>query len=66
MAENALEKPFITASLTVLPSASSSLIRSNIITLASTAIPIESIIPDIPGKVNVMFNPFINISSKAI
>ena len=41
------------AFITELPLRSSSLIRSNINTLASTAIPIVKIIPAIPGRVSV-------------
>ena len=49
---NARLKPVLIADLTVLPDAYSSLILSKIITFASTAIPIESMIPAIPGRVS--------------
>ena len=44
-------KPSLTAIFNPLPSLSSSRIRSNINTLASTAIPIVNTIPAIPGNV---------------
>ena len=44
------------AVLTVLPAAISSLILANVITFASTAIPIERMIPAIPGSVSVSPN----------
>jgi hypothetical protein len=49
----ALVKPDSVAALRVFPFFNSSLILSKIITLASTAMPIDSIKPAIPGKVNV-------------
>ena len=58
IADNALSKPFFMEVSKLLPSASSSLIRVNIITFASTAIPMESKIPAIPGKVNVTLKQF--------
>ena len=56
MADRALWKPPFTACFTDLPSASSSLIRVNMITLASTAIPTDRITPAIPGSVSVTLN----------
>ena len=50
--DNALEKPSFIDSFCDLPFANSSLIRSNISTLASTEIPIVKTIPAIPGNVN--------------
>ena len=49
----ALEKPSLTASAIVLPERNSSLTRSKISTLASTATPIEMINPAIPAAVSV-------------
>jgi len=57
IAEKDLENPPSMEALIVLPVSISSLILSNIRTLASTAIPIVKIIPAIPGKVNVALNP---------
>ena len=54
IAESAFLKPFPIAERTDLPRPISSLIRVNIITFASTAIPIESTIPAIPGRVSVI------------
>ena len=54
IADNAFLYPDWIAPDTDLPRAISSLIRANVITLASTAIPIERIIPAIPGKVSVI------------
>ena len=54
IAERAFEKPLLTADSTVMPIWSSSLIRANMITLASTAIPIARMIPAIPGSVMVI------------
>ena len=54
IAERALWKPLSTACLTVAPAPSSSFIRVKITTFASTAIPIESMIPAIPGRVRVI------------
>ena len=56
IAEKALEKPILIADCTVFPVASSSLILAKIITLASTAIPMDRIIPAIPGSVSVISN----------
>ena len=56
IADSALWKPPLTACFTDLPSASSSLIRVNMITLASTAIPTDRITPAIPGSVSVTLN----------
>ena len=56
MADAAFLNPVSIADFTVLPFASSSLIRANMITLASTAIPIDKMIPAIPGRVNVISN----------
>ena len=53
IALKAFLKPSSIADLTERPLASSSLIRSKISTLASTAIPIVRMIPAIPGKVKV-------------
>ena len=57
-AESALPKPILMASRTFLPAAISSLIRVKIMTLASTAIPTERMIPAIPGSVSVTSRPF--------
>ena len=54
IAERALSKPSLTADLTVFPAPISSLIRVNMITFASTAIPIDRMIPAIPGNVSVI------------
>ena len=54
MEEVAFLKPISTALCTVFPVASSSRIRAKMITFASTAIPIDRIIPAIPGKVKVI------------
>ena len=54
IALKAFLKPTLTESSSVLPLASSSLILAKIITFASTAIPIERMIPAIPGRVSVM------------
>ena len=51
--ELALWKPLSIDLVRVLPLYNSSLILSNIRIFASTAIPMLSISPDIPGKVNV-------------
>ena len=56
IAQNALPNPLVIDVLTVFPDAIYSLIRANIITLASTAIPIVSTIPAIPGSVSVISN----------
>ena len=53
MADRAFAKPVLIADFTVLPIPISSLIRVKIITLASTAIPMDKIIPATPGRVNV-------------
>ena len=58
IAERALSKPSFILACTDLPFLSSSLIRVNIITLASTAIPILSIIPATPGSVRVILSKF--------
>ena len=50
---NAFSYPFLMACLTLSPFAISSHIRSEIITLASTAIPNDKITPAIPGNVKV-------------
>ncbi len=49
----ALEKPLLIAEIKYVDLFISSFIRSNIKTLASTAIPIVKTIPAIPGRVNV-------------
>ena len=54
----ALENPESIAFLKVLPLRNSSLNLSKIKTLASTAIPIDKIIPAIPGRVKVASNNF--------
>ena len=56
MADNALAKPDLIAESTVIPARSSSLIRANMITFASTAIPTDRMIPAIPGSVMVISN----------
>ena len=53
IAERAFENPVFIAASTLFPFPISSLIRVNMITLASTAIPMESTIPAIPGSVSV-------------
>ena len=58
IADWAFLKPVSIADLTVFPFASSSRILAKMITLASTAIPMERMIPAIPGKVNVISKPF--------
>ena len=54
IADNALWKPDSHEILTDLPALISSLILENMITLASTAIPMPSMIPAIPGSVSVL------------
>ena len=54
--ENALLYPEIILAFGLFPLRSSSLIRSYMSTLASTAIPTVSTIPAIPDKVNVAWN----------
>ena len=66
IAENAFPKPFFIAVLTVFPSAISSLIRVKMMTFASTAIPIESRIPAIPGSVSEIWNVFKKKSSSNV
>ena len=56
IAESAFLNPISIAAITLLPAAISSRIRAKIITFASTAIPMERIIPAIPGSVSVMSN----------
>ena len=56
IALTALRKPIFTEERTVLPVASSSRIRVNMMTFASTAIPIDNMIPAIPGSVSVTLN----------
>ena len=63
MAERAFWKPILIEDFTVLPVAISSRIRAKIITLASTAIPIDRMIPAIPGRVRVISKP---LSSRII
>ena len=53
IAEVAFLNPISIADLTVFPFASSSRIRAKMITLASTAIPMDRMIPAIPGRVIV-------------
>ncbi len=57
MVSKALEYPPSMAALGVFPSLSSSLILSNMRTLASTAIPIVRMIPAMPGRVRVALRP---------
>ncbi len=56
MADNALLNPLLMADFTVLPRPISSLIRVKIITLASTAMPMDRIMPATPGRVRVISN----------
>ena len=56
IADNAFSYPIFMAAFTDLPAPISSRIRAKIITLASTAIPMDRIIPAIPGKVKVISN----------
>ena len=56
IADIAFLNPVSIALATERPAAISSLIRAKIITFASTAIPIERIIPAIPGSVSVISN----------
>ena len=58
MAESAFWKPIFMAAFTVFPVAISSRIRAKMITFASTAIPMERIIPATPGSVSVMSKPY--------
>ena len=58
MADRAFWKPILMADFTVLPVAISSRIRAKMITLASTAIPMDRMIPAIPGKVRVISKAF--------
>ena len=57
MADKELPKPLRRASLKPLPARSSSLIRSNEMTLPSTAAPIVRTKPAKPGKVRTAFKP---------
>ncbi len=66
IAERALSKPIFSEDFTVFPVASSSRIRAKMITLASTAIPMERMIPAIPGNVRVISNPFNNRTIRAV
>ena len=52
MAVKARLKPLSTEARTVLPALSSSFTRSKMMTLASTAMPMDSTIPAIPGSVS--------------
>ena len=63
IAERALSKPLLIAILTFLPARSSSRIRAKMITFASTAIPMESRIPAIPGRVRVTSNALMTIAT---
>ena len=54
MAESALWKPLPTECQIFFPSLISSRIRAKTMTFASTAIPIERMIPAIPGRVSVI------------
>ena len=58
IADSAFLNPTSIAERTVFPDAISSLIRAKMITFASTAIPIDRIIPAIPGNVSVISNIF--------
>ena len=64
--ENALWYPFLTAAFTDAPCISSSLIRSLMIILASTAMPAERISPAIPGSVMVYWGTEIASTCSAI
>ena len=63
IAERALLYPLLMAVLTFLPAVISSRIRAKIITFASTAIPMESRIPAMPGSVSVTSKPLRTIST---
>ena len=54
------------AFLTVLPSVISSRMRAKMITFASTAIPIERMMPAIPGSVSVSSNIFRQITIRQV
>ena len=56
-AVNARRKPICTEARRLFPDHNSSLSRSKIRTLASTAMPIESTKPAIPGRVKTAFTP---------
>jgi len=56
MAQKALSNPASIAALRPLPSRNSSFIRSKMITLASTAIPIVRMKPAMLGRVRVKLN----------
>ena len=56
IAENALEKPDSTDARMLFPALISSLILSNMIQSASTAIPIESTTPAIPDRLKFTLN----------
>ena len=66
MADIAFSKPILMALLTLLPAAISSRIRAQIITFASTAIPMERMIPAIPGRVSVRSKAFSITSSSPV
>ena len=58
IADSAFWKPIFIEDFTVFPVAISSRIRAKIITFASTAIPMERMMPAMPGSVSVMSKPF--------
>ena len=58
IAESAFWNPILSAVFTVFPVAISSRIRAKMITLASTAMPMDRMIPATPGSVSVMSNPY--------
>ncbi len=64
IADSALLKPVLIAERTVLPTAISSLIRVKMMTLASTAIPMERMMPAMPGSVSVTSNADSRIISR--
>ena len=58
MADRAFWKPIFMAAFTVFPEAISSRIRAKMITFASTAMPMDRIMPATPGRVRVMSKPY--------
>jgi hypothetical protein len=65
MVRKAREKPASMDARTVLPPRSSSRMRSKIRMLVSTAIPMVSTMPAMPGRVRVAWNPAIAASSSS-
>ena len=65
-AQNAFENHALREALSDLPRRSSSFILSKITTLASTAIPIERMIPAIPGKVRLALKSERSIKSRMV